>query len=91
MFYESDRDAEEIGVRVNLIQITPEIFVDPSEVVSVEHDQTFRDCGSISDPCMVKEFDGTRITLKNGRKVFINHTMPSEVISKLSQDKKECE
>jgi len=68
----------------NLKQIAPNTFVDPNEVVSIEHDETYRYEGlSPSDSCMIKDFDGTKLTLKNGRKVFINNMMPSEVLELL--------
>ena len=67
-----------------LVRLAPEVFVDPNDVSSIEHDvvKDYRG-GSPSDTHYVESFNGTRITLKNGRKVFLNHVMPTKVIEQL--------
>lgn len=67
-----------------LIEVSPEVFVDPSEVVSVEHDVVKEyESFSPSDCDMRTTFDGSRIILKNGRKVFVNGVMPSLIMKML--------
>lgn len=68
---------------MNLLKLNETTFIDPLEIVSIEYDATFKNVGGASDACMVKDFDGTRLTLKNGRKVFIHGMHPSEVVAKV--------
>jgi hypothetical protein len=72
---------------VNLVEIAKNTFIDPSTVVSIEHDVVNEwATPSPSDSRMVKVFDGTRITLNNGRKVFVNGVMPEEIIRRLKPE-----
>jgi hypothetical protein len=66
---------------MNLIKIAEEVYVDPDDVVSIEHDVVNEYVGmSPSDSTMKEKFNGSRLTLKNGRKVFVNYVMPSEIL-----------
>lgn len=68
----------------NLIEVHKNIFIDPSEVVSVEHDVVKDYCSaSISDHSMYEKFNGSKIYLKNGRKIHIDGVMPKTVLEKL--------
>jgi hypothetical protein len=73
----------------NLIKIAPEVFVRSDEVVSVERDTTYKySSSSPSDYCLLKDFDGSRVILKNGRKVYVRGVFPAEILKMLE---KECE
>jgi len=64
-------------------KITEDVYLNPDCVVSVEYDATYKNVGSPSDSCMEKDFEGTRVTLNNGRKVFISGLTPAQVMEKL--------
>ena len=68
-----------------MIKITDEIYVDPDQVVSVEREKvhSYRSY-SLSDTTTYCSFDGTRITLKNGRKVFVENIMPDKIMEVLN-------
>lgn len=67
-----------------MIQLADEIFVDPLEVVSVERDTTYKySSPSPSDSTLLVDFDGSKIFLKNGRKVFVRGIFPKEIMIKL--------
>jgi len=67
-----------------MVQLTDEIFVDPLEVVSVERDTTYKySSPSPSDSTLLVDFDGSKIFLKNGRKVFVRGVFPKEIMQKL--------
>jgi hypothetical protein len=68
---------------MKLIEVHKEVWIDPEDITSVEHDVVSRDYGGISDCDMREVFNGTRITLKNGRKVFIDGVMPSVILAKI--------
>lgn len=64
------------------IEVAKEVFIDPAEVASVERDTVYNS-NSPSGTNIYVNFDGSRIILKNGRKIFINKVMPNEVMAKL--------
>lgn len=73
-----------------MIQITEDIFIDPAEVASVERDTTYKyDSPSPSDATLLVDFDGSKIFLKNGRKVFVRNIFPKEIMQKLGLLSKE--
>ena len=67
---------------MNIIEVATNIFINPDEVVSIEHDGVNR--YTPSGGFISSSFNGSRITLKNGRKVFVDGVMPKEIIAKLS-------
>lgn len=68
-----------------MIEIGPEIFVDPKDVSSVEREVISRNGGiSLSDCQMVEVFNGSRVILKNGRKIFVDGVLPSKILEKLN-------
>lgn len=66
---------------IGLVQIAKEVYVVPNDVVSVER-QIINSYvgGSPSDSCYEKTFDGSRLILKNGRKVYVNGVMPDGIL-----------
>lgn len=67
-----------------MIKITDDIFIDPTEVASVERDTTYKySSPSPSDTTLLVDFDGSKIFLKNGRKVFVRNIFPKEIMQKL--------
>lgn len=69
---------------MNLIKIADEVFVRPDEVVSVERDTTYEwESSSPSDSNIRVNFDGSRIILKNGRKIFIRNVFPEAILKTL--------
>lgn len=69
---------------MKLIKIDDNTFLNSDEVCSVEYDCTYKyGSESPSDTCLIKDFEGTRVILKNGRKVFIKNIMPDEIVEKL--------
>ena len=64
-----------------LLKIDDETYIVPTEIVSIVADATFKVSGdSPSDTCMVKDFEGSKITLKNGRKIFVKNKTPDEIL-----------
>lgn len=72
---------------MKLIKIAPCVFVDPSEVVSVERDTTYVHGPSPSDTHPYVDFDGSRVTLKSGRKLFVRDVFPEQIIQLLQEQK----
>ena len=67
-----------------LVKVCNNTYINPSEVVAVVHDTTYKyRTASPSDTNMIKDFDGSRIVLKCGRKVFVNGVFPDEILAKL--------
>ncbi len=67
-----------------MIKITEEIFLIPSEVVSVEREIVNKWVPDRpSSGHYEQDFYGSRITLKNGQKVFVRGMEPNEIIVKL--------
>lgn len=67
---------------MKLVEITPEILVDPEDVSSIQEEILHRDGGFPSGESW-SEFAGSVITLKNGRKVFVKGVRPQEVHRRL--------
>lgn len=69
----------------NFIKLAPEVYVKPDEVISVERETTYKDRSpSPSDSCLIKDFDGSRVILKNGRKIYIRDVFPDAILKMLS-------
>ena len=67
---------------MSLKQITPEIYIDPTEVSSIQKETIESETwgsGSVG-----YSFYGTVLTLKNGRKIFVKHLTPEQVLKKLN-------
>ena len=65
----------------HLIKIAPEVYVQKDEVVSVERETTYKWASpSPSDNCLLTDFDGSRVILKNGRKVYVRGVFPDEIL-----------
>lgn len=67
-----------------IVEINDELFIDTDEVVSVEREivKEFRS-SSPSDGYYVETFNGSRVILKNGRKIYANGVMPKDLMKKL--------
>lgn len=77
---------------MSLVKVCEDTYLNPSEVVAVVRDTTYKyESPSPSDTNMIKDFDGSRIVLKCGRKVFVNGVFPDEILEKLSFATKESE
>ena len=70
---------------MRLIEIAQNVHINPDEIVSIEHDDLSYEIPS--GGYVGSNFNGTRIILKNGRKVFVNRVMPSEIIKKIEDSK----
>lgn len=69
---------------MKLVSITENVFIDPTEVCSVQAEQVKNyTSGSISDHTMHVTFDGSIITLKNGRKIAVDKFSPQMILDKL--------
>lgn len=71
---------------MNLIEVAKDVFIDPNEVASVEYDATYKWSGSWSGGCNIKDFEGSRVTMKNGRKIFIKDVSPHTVMVRLKKE-----
>lgn len=70
----------------NLVEIAPEIFVKPCEVVAVQRETTYKYASqSPSDCCLLTDFDGSRVILENGRKVYVRGVFPAAIIAILNK------
>lgn len=59
---------------MTLIEVTPDIFIDPSEVCSIEKEM------AISNPSGTHIlFWGSVVTTKNGRKIYVKELTPQAV------------
>ena len=67
---------------MNLIKLSEKVIIDPNEVCSIQEEKTYNEPSSPSDSCMVLNFHGSVLTLKNGRKIYIS-MMPNDVMEKL--------
>lgn len=66
---------------MNLIKIAENVYVEPSEVSSVEREIVKKwQSSSPSDGRYVETFNGSRVILKCGRKVYVDGVMPDEII-----------
>jgi len=65
-----------------MIEISDNVFVDPKDVAAVEEHIVTKYLGSFSDSYPVKDFEGSRIILKNGRKIYVRET-PKIICAKL--------
>lgn len=74
---------------MKLVKLKDGVFVSPDEVCSVQHEELWRDYGSITDFVSTKYFDGSIVTLKNGRKIAINNLKPCEIFELLKGDEGE--
>ena len=67
-----------------LIKITDDVIVDPIEVSSVQSEVVHKYCGgSPSDSSTYIDFQGSVMTLKNGRKIYVKFMTPEEILHKL--------
>lgn len=67
-----------------IVEIAPEVYIDSEEFASVERDTTYKySSPSPSDTTLLVDFDGSKIFLKNGRKIFVKGIFPKEVMLKL--------
>lgn len=62
-----------------MVEITPDILVDPSEVCSLENYDERTPSGAF----ITRHKAGTIIVLKNGRKIFVKDLKPNQVKDKL--------
>ncbi len=67
-----------------MIEVTEKIIVDPTEVCSVQ-EEIVREYipAPISDGSMHTTFEGSVMTLKNGRKIYIKGMTPKQINEKL--------
>lgn len=70
---------------MKLIEVEHDIFVDPAEVVTVESNGYWREGENPSDSHVWTK-DGSRIILKNGRKVNLK-IEPAKIIAILNGEK----
>jgi hypothetical protein len=74
-----------LGVEMNLVKLHEGVFVDPSEVASIQAEVVSQyNSPSISDNSMCETFNGLIVTLKNGRKIAIDKVSPNELMTILS-------
>lgn len=64
-----------------IVEINDELFIDTDEVVSVEREN----CSyhTPSGGYVSSNFDGSRVILKNGRKIYVNGMMPKDLMTRL--------
>lgn len=66
---------------MKLVQVAEEVYVDPDDISSVQREIVHEYASSNpSDGHKVKTFDGSRIILKNGRKVFVDKVKPEAIL-----------
>jgi hypothetical protein len=65
-----------------MIEVVENVFINPDEVASVEEHVTTKYLGSFSDSYPVKDFEGSRVILKSGRKIYIK-APPIFILKKL--------
>lgn len=69
---------------MNLVEITESIIVDPLEVCSIQEEKIERYRGSSpSDSHTYIDFEGSVMTLKNGRKIFVRGLNPKQIKERL--------
>lgn len=64
-----------------IVEINDELFIDTDEVVSVEHENNSYE--TPSGGYVGRNFNGSRVILKNGRKIYVNGMKPKELMEKL--------
>jgi len=64
-----------------IVEIRDDLFIDTSEVVSVEHENNSYD--TPSGGYVGGNFNGSRVILKNGHKIYVNGMMPRDLMLKL--------
>jgi len=69
---------------MSLVIINEKVFFERDEFASCQEERTERWEGTMSDGCMRPDFVGVVITLKNGRKIYVNGIKPSFVLEKLN-------
>lgn len=66
------------------VEINSKVIVDPDEVCSIQEEITSQDMSSgPSGSCMRETFRGSVMTLKNGRKIYVETLTPREINAKL--------
>lgn len=66
-----------------MIKLKAGVFVNPDDISSIQHEELWRNVGSITDYVSKKYFDGSIVTLKCGRKISIADIKPEEIFKKL--------
>lgn len=75
-----------------MIQITKDIIVDENEVCSIQREIVERySSPSISDTSTEITFNGSVMTLKNGRKIYVPTLTPEDILALLTQPTEEKE
>ncbi len=70
---------------MSIVQITDKIFFERSEFASCQEEIVRRDMSrSISDENIQTVFEGSVITLKNGRKIYVEGMTPAQILEKVS-------
>lgn len=64
-----------------IVEINDELFIDTDEVVSVEHENN--SYNTPSGGYVGGNFNGSRVILKNGHKIYVNGIMPKDLMNKL--------
>jgi hypothetical protein len=72
-----------------MIKLKEDVYVYPKEICSIQHETLWRKVGSISEFVSQKYFDGSIVTLKNGRKISINDLKPDEIFKMIELAKPE--
>lgn len=68
-----------------LTHINDDVYLRSEDVVSVEREIINEYTSpSPSDVRLVETFNGSRVTLKNGRKVFVRGMVPKEILEKFT-------
>jgi hypothetical protein len=69
-----------------LVFITDEVVVEPSEVCSIQEEKVTRySSPSPSDSSVYTEFEGSVMTLKNGRKIYVRGMTPKQIYAVLTK------
>jgi hypothetical protein len=68
-----------------MIKLKENVYVNPGEIASIQHEELWTTVGSITDFIRKKYFDGSIVTLKCGRKISIPDVKPDQIAEKIKQ------
>lgn len=66
-----------------MIKITEDVYINKEDLVSIQREETVSWHGSPSDSYPVKDFSGSVLTLKNGRKIYVKGLYPQDIMELL--------
>lgn len=67
-----------------MFKIDDDTYIAKEDISAIQNEEIWGDSGSISSASPYLKFKGSRIILKNGRKIFVKGKNPAQIIKELN-------